>query len=271
MSPFLLLEENNRCPPAQGRRAASSSCCWPKAQNAGVSGAAPLGVFVVCRHSVLLGIVPVMETGLFVGRASSLVLRRSGEDAQPAKKHSPGGSQSWDGRRTVGFQPTRQEPRRSRSPKRICGTVRASLASHADLTRIPLAQVCIEGRSSSTAGPFQEREEGRTDPESAARPSGPLRVRTVGVLRIGATGARPGGERFAPIPCWRPKAINSPAGPSLSRRDAARPGASIELLDTRTSPVWLGVFDPPEELGVCRLGVRRKKLDLRSGRGYHSR
>jgi len=41
-----VLEENSRRRSAHRRCAASFSCCWPKAQNAGVSGAAPLGVFI---------------------------------------------------------------------------------------------------------------------------------------------------------------------------------------------------------------------------------
>ncbi len=47
----MIWEENSRPLPAQGRCAASFSCCWPKAQDAGVSGAEPLGVFVClpCR------------------------------------------------------------------------------------------------------------------------------------------------------------------------------------------------------------------------------
>jgi hypothetical protein len=35
-----------------------------------------------------VGTVGTVEAGLYVGRASSLVLRRSGEDAQPTKKHA---------------------------------------------------------------------------------------------------------------------------------------------------------------------------------------
>jgi hypothetical protein len=48
-SPFangMILEENSRPSPPQRRCAASFSCCRPKAENAGVSGAASLKVFV---------------------------------------------------------------------------------------------------------------------------------------------------------------------------------------------------------------------------------
>jgi hypothetical protein len=47
-----------------------------------------------------MGAVPSVEAGLFVGRASPLVSRRSGEDAQPTKKHSPIRSSNQDGWRS---------------------------------------------------------------------------------------------------------------------------------------------------------------------------